>query len=55
MKEQESPTLEEGRSTVLTNMPCRHTITVYQREDGTKLDKLLLSADPGYVPTGLGD
>jgi M6 family metalloprotease-like protein len=32
-----------------------HTITIAYREGGTKLDKLILSNDAAYVPTGLGD
>jgi hypothetical protein len=32
-----------------------HTIKVKQREDGTKLDKLLLTNDLGYTPSGLGE
>jgi hypothetical protein len=28
----------------------RHTLTIKQREDGTKLDKILITNDPSYVP-----
>ena len=31
-----------------------HTIKVKLREDGTKLDKLLLTNDMNYTPTGVG-
>lgn len=31
-----------------------HTLYVIQREDGTLLDKLLITDDPNYVPTGMG-
>jgi hypothetical protein len=33
----------------------QHTLTVKQREDGTKLDKILLSNDLEYVPQGKGE
>jgi hypothetical protein len=32
-----------------------HTLLVDQREDGTKLDRLLLTNDMNYVPQGVGD
>ncbi|MBU1197568.1 hypothetical protein KJ765_03565 [Candidatus Micrarchaeota archaeon] len=32
-----------------------HTLTIRNREDGTWLDRLLLTSDLDYVPTGLGD
>jgi hypothetical protein len=31
-----------------------HRLTIKQREDGTKLDKLLLTTDFNYVPVGMG-
>jgi hypothetical protein len=31
-----------------------HTINVWMREDGTVYDKLLLTSNPAYVPTGTG-
>lgn len=31
-----------------------HTLTVKEREDGAKLDKILLTPDPAYTPSGLG-
>ena len=31
-----------------------HTIVVRWREDGTRLDKVVLTASPGFAPTGLG-
>jgi hypothetical protein len=31
-----------------------HTLIINQREDGTKLDKLLITNDLEYVPTGVG-
>ena len=34
--------------------PGRHTLTVIHREDGTYLDKLVVSSDPNYLPSGYG-
>ena len=31
-----------------------HTVNVWMREDGFDFDKLVLTTDPGYVPTGTG-
>ena len=36
-------------------LPGTHTIKVKLREDGTKLDKLLLTNDTNFVPQGKGD
>ena len=33
---------------------ARHTLTVAYREDGTQLDKLLITNDADFVPTGAG-
>jgi uncharacterized protein affecting Mg2+/Co2+ transport/uncharacterized protein (DUF2141 family) len=32
-----------------------HTLTIYQREDGSKLDRILITNDMGYVPEGMGE
>ena len=32
-----------------------HTLTVYQREDGAKLDRILITDDSNYVPEGKGE
>jgi len=32
-----------------------NTITLKNRESGTQIDKLLITNDPNYVPSGLGD
>src|SRR5262249_61117295 len=32
----------------------QHTVNVWMREDGFRLDRLLLTTDPSYVPTGIG-
>jgi hypothetical protein len=31
-----------------------HTLLIKQREDGTKIDKILITADMGYIPVGMG-
>jgi hypothetical protein len=31
-----------------------HTVSIFMREDGFFADKLLLTTDPGFTPTGLG-
>ena len=31
-----------------------HTLSLFMREDGVKADKLLLTTDGGYVPSGTG-
>ena len=33
----------------------RHTLTVYQREDGTKIDRILIVNDANYIPEGQGE
>jgi hypothetical protein len=32
----------------------QHSLTIYQREDGTKIDKILITSDFAYTPEGLG-
>jgi hypothetical protein len=32
-----------------------HVLTIKQREDGTKIDKIVITNDPAYVPQGLGE
>ncbi len=31
-----------------------HTVNLWMREDGFRLDKIVITADPDYIPTGLG-
>jgi hypothetical protein len=31
-----------------------HTLRILNREDGAKLDRILITSDPNYTPTGLG-
>ncbi|MGD9216830.1 MAG: PKD domain-containing protein [Desulfobacteraceae bacterium] len=33
----------------------QHTLTIHQREDGTKIDKILVTKDMAYAPEGLGE
>ena len=40
---------------VFTLTVGHHTLKVKAREDGTKIDKLLLTNDPEYIPTGFGE
>ena len=39
---------------ILTLFEGKHTIKVKLREDGTKLDKLLLTNDVSFIPSGEG-
>jgi hypothetical protein len=32
-----------------------HTLTIAYREDGAKLDKVLVTNDSGFVPSGAGN
>ena len=40
--------------TVTVGKPGVHTVNVWMREDGTYIDKILLTADADYVPGGAG-
>jgi len=44
---------EKGETYTLT--AGQHTLTIKNREPGTKLDKILLTQDAGFVPTGMGE
>jgi hypothetical protein len=46
-----------GASTPVTiNVPSagNHTFNVWMREDGVVVDKVIITTDPGFVPTGTG-
>ena len=43
-----------SRASLVVETPGRHTINVWMREDGFLLDKVLLSNNPDFVPTGSG-
>ena len=32
-----------------------HVLTIKQRESGTKIDKIVITNDPAYVPAGMGE
>ena len=32
-----------------------HSLMIERREDGAKIDKILITNDPGYSPEGMGD
>lgn len=42
------------RTTIDVVTPGSHTLNVWMREDGFQVDKLLLTTDPDFVPTGVG-
>ncbi|GDY22270.1 hypothetical protein LBMAG56_36170 [Verrucomicrobiota bacterium] len=43
-----------GVATISIPTVGTHVVSVWMREDGLILDKLVLTTDPAYVPTGLG-
>jgi hypothetical protein len=43
-----------SRITITVSTPGLHTVDLWMREDGFKVDKLLLTSNASYVPTGLG-
>ena len=43
-----------GTATLAVPSAGRHTVDVWMREDGFELDRLVLSADAGYAPSGAG-
>ncbi len=42
------------RVTVQVDAPGAHTLNIWMREDGTAIDKLLLTTDSAYTPSGPG-
>ena len=45
----------DGSDPVLFSLEAgQHTLTIKQREDGTKIDKILITKDLEYIPEGLG-
>ena len=46
--------LASERVTVAAASAGNHTLSVWLREDGVILDKILVTTDPEYVPTGSG-
>ncbi len=49
-----STTMEGPRATFEVSEVGVHTLNVYMREDGTVFDKVLLTTNPDYTPTGFG-
>jgi hypothetical protein len=43
-----------GVVVIVVSEPGVHTLQVWQREDGLHLDRILLTTDNTYVPTGNG-
>ncbi|MEM1142988.1 MAG: putative Ig domain-containing protein [Pseudomonadota bacterium] len=41
-------------ATVEVDAPGTHVLNVWMREDGFRVDKVVLSTDPSFVPTGFG-
>src|SRR3989304_968418 len=46
--------MEGGRSTIDVTEVGVHTLNAYMREDGLAFDKILLTTNPDYTPTGFG-
>ena len=42
-------------ATLVISTPGVHTINVWMREDGFRLDRLLLTTNAGFIPSGPGD
>jgi hypothetical protein len=49
-----SDTLQEGQVTIEVTTPGVHILHLWQREDGLRLDRILLTTDSGYTPIGSG-
>lgn len=47
-------TLDGAPATIVVTTPGIHTLNLWMREDGAIVDKLLLTTDATFVPTGLG-
>jgi len=46
--------LSSSRVTIAAAEPGVHTFSIWLREDGIILDRILLTSDPDYVPSGTG-
>jgi len=45
----------DGNNTAYIDIPTGvHTVNIYQREDGSAIDKIVLATDPDYEPAGFG-
>ena len=47
-------TLDSGNATLSLGSSGAYTLGLFMREDGIRVDKLLLITDTNYIPTGLG-
>jgi glucose/arabinose dehydrogenase/PKD repeat protein len=47
-------TMDGPPATLAVAAGGQHAINVWMREDGFRLDRVLLTTDPNYVPTGVG-
>ena len=47
-------TMDAMRASITVAAQGEHTVNVWMREDGFRFDKLILTQDANYVPTGLG-
>jgi len=50
----ENDTLDAVRATINVSAPGVHTVNVWMRDDGFIFDKILLTTDAAYTPTGTG-
>lgn len=46
--------VENGTAQITVSAPGQHTLNVWMREDGARLDRLVLTTDPNYTPTDNG-
>ena len=47
-------TMDGPVATIQVTTPGTHTINLWMREDGTIIDKIVLTVNPSYVPSGTG-
>ena len=47
-------TMDGPVATINVTTTGPHTLNLWMREDGTLVDKLLLTTNPGYIPTSIG-
>ncbi|MCC7193151.1 MAG: S8 family serine peptidase [Phycisphaeraceae bacterium] len=47
-------TMDKAVATIQVTTPGLHTVNLYMREDGFIMDKLVLTTDSGFTPTGSG-
>ena len=50
----ENNTMDNIVATITVDQPGIHTLDIWMREDGFEFDRILLTTDAGYVPTGIG-